>query len=128
MPEILVNESAVPYRVNNASGPKYLLRGPNVDFGLILLLPGEDLNTHYHSQIEENFYTLEGEADVYVKEKRTRLGPGDLLHVPAKTPHYLKNNGAAPWKAIIVKAPYDPKDKTDLDWTVGQPFDDDQIQ
>jgi hypothetical protein len=36
-------------------------------------------------------------------------------------PHYLINRGATPWKAIFVKAPYDPKDKVDVDWLPGQP-------
>lgn len=128
MAEVLINEASVEWRFNNVSGPKYLLRGPNIDFGLILLLPGEDLATHYHNIVEEDFYTLEGEANVYIKEEMTHLRPGDLLHIPAKTPHYLKNNGTHPWKAVIIKAPFDPKDKIDVDWTVGQPFDESQIK
>lgn len=123
MPEQLVNENAIPYRNDNKSGPKYLLRGPNIDFGLILLLPGEDLATHYHSVVEEDFYVLEGEAEVHIGEKSLRLRVGDLLHVPANTPHYLLNTGDAPWKAVIVKAPFDPKDKTDIKWVPGEPFD-----
>ncbi len=127
MTEKLVNENSIPYRNDNKSGPKYLLRGPNVDFGMILLLPGEDLAAHYHSVIEENFFTPEGEADIFIKEEKTHMVPGDLMHVPAKAPHYLINASDKPWKAIIVKAPFDPKDKTDIAWKPGQNFDDSLI-
>lgn len=123
MPGIHVNEQTVPYRNNGASGPKYLLRGPNVDFGLMILLPGEELAAHYHSDIEEDFFVIEGEADVHIGTETVHLVPGDLLHVPARVPHYLKNNYGARWKAVLVKAPFDPKDKTDMDWPSDTPFD-----
>ena len=37
---LLVNENDKEYRFGD-SGPKYLMRGPNVDFGIVRLKPGE---------------------------------------------------------------------------------------
>ena len=122
MKPFIIREDEVEYRFDGVSGPKYLLRGPRSDFGLVVLVPGEDFPTHYHREVEENFYTLEGEVDIYINGEKFTLHPGELCHVPPKHPHYLINRGETPWKAIFVKAPYDPKDKVDVDWLPGQPF------
>ena len=122
MKPFVIHEDEVEYRFDGVSGPKYLMRGPRSDFGMVVLIPGEDFQTHYHRQVEENFFTLEGEVDIYINGEKITLRPGDLCHVPPMHPHYLINNGDVPWKAIFVKAPYDPKDKVDVDWLPGQPL------
>jgi mannose-6-phosphate isomerase-like protein (cupin superfamily) len=114
-----INEQEVPYRFNNISGPKYLLRGPRSDFGLVQLMPGEDFQTHYHGAIEENFFTLEGSVELHVNEEVFVLNPGDLCHVPPHNPHYLINKGSQPWKAVFSKSPFDEKDKIDVKWKPG---------
>jgi len=115
-----IHESEVEYRFDGVSGPKYLMRGPRSDFGMVVLMPGEDFQTHYHRTIEENFFTLEGTVDIYINGKEMwTLEPGVLCHLPPLNPHYLINRGDTPWKAIFVKAPYDPKDKVNVDWLPG---------
>ena len=114
-------KAEVPYRFENVSGPKYLLRGPRSDFGLVCLMPDEDFQTHYHSAVEENFYTLEGTVELHVNDQVIMLGPGDLCHVPPHNPHYLVNRGEGPWRAVFSKAPYDAKDKIDISWKPGDP-------
>ncbi len=112
----IINEKDIEYRFDGVSGPKYLIRGPHVDIGMVVLMPGEDFNTHYHNKIEENFLTLEGSVDIYVDNEKLTLKEGDIIQVPPQRNHFLKNNGTVPWKAVFVKAPYDPKDKVDVDW------------
>jgi mannose-6-phosphate isomerase-like protein (cupin superfamily) len=112
----MINEKEVAYRFDGISGPKYLLRGPHVDIGMVVIMPGEDFTCHYHERIEEDFFTLEGSVEIYVDKRKIVLNKGDLIHVPPKSKHYLKNVGDTPWKAMFVKAPYDPKDKIDVDW------------
>lgn len=115
----MINEKEVPYRFDGISGPKYLLRGPQVDIGMVIIMPGEDFTTHYHDEVEEDFFTLEGTVEIYVDEKKIILKEGDLIHVAPKTHHYLRNVSDRPWKAVFVKSPYDPKDKIDVDWLPG---------
>jgi mannose-6-phosphate isomerase-like protein (cupin superfamily) len=112
----IINESSVPFRRDNKSGPKYIARGPNLDFGVVRILPGEDFSTHYHEEVEEIFYTLEGTCDIYVDAEKYSLGPGDFIQVPPKRDHYLRNTGSEPWTGVFVKSPYLPKDKVDKDW------------
>jgi len=111
----IINEKDEQYRFGE-SGPKYLLRGPNIDFGVVRLLPGEDFPDHYHNKIEENFFILEGEIDFLINgEIKYHAKPGDLIHISPPETHYLKNNGNVPAKAIFVKAPFDPKDKVNVE-------------
>jgi len=111
---LIVNEREKEYRFGD-SGPKYLMRGPNIDLGLVKLLPGESFPNHYHERIEEDFFILEGEVDVVIDGKETHtLKSGDLIRVAPKKSHFLKNKGSVPMKALFVKAPYDPDDKVDV--------------
>lgn len=120
-PLFKIHESEVPYRFDGISGPKYLLRGPRADFGLVILQPGEDFNTHYHRKLEENFYTLEGCVEIFIKDQHMVLEPGDLCHVPPLHPHYLINRGDTRWLAVFAKSPYDAADKVDVSWRPGDP-------
>ena len=114
----IVNEHDVAYRFENKSGPKYLLRGPNCDVGMVVLQPGEDFQTHFHKEVEEDFLTLEGEVEIYINEQTVHvLKPGDIIQVLPPNTHYLVNKGSVPWKAVFIKSPYDPKDKVDVSWT-----------
>lgn len=112
----VIKQASIPFRNDDRSGPKYLTRGPNVDFGLVRILPGEDFSTHHHIEVEEIFYTLEGGCDIYIDGVPTTLVPGDLVQVPPKRDHYLVNRGKEPWLAVFVKSPYNPKDKVDVAW------------
>jgi quercetin dioxygenase-like cupin family protein len=111
----VINENDVEYRFGE-SGPKYLLKGPKIDFGVVKLLPGEDFPDHYHNEVEENFFILEGEIDFLINgEIKYHAKQGDLVHIPPLETHYLKNNGLIPAKAIFVKAPFLPKDKVNVE-------------
>lgn len=110
-----ISERECQYRFGD-SGPKYLMRGPNIDFGIVRLLPGEAFSNHMHERIEENFFILEGEVSIVVANKTVEnLGPGDLIRVDPNEAHYLVNQGSVPMKGIFVKAPFDPEDKVDVE-------------
>lgn len=105
-----VNEAQMAYR-GGVSGVKYLFRGPQIDWGVILLLPGENLGAHYHHQVEETFYLLSGEATLLAGGHEVPLVPGDAVRLPAPEPHDLRNEGDAPAKLVFIKSPYLPQDK-----------------
>lgn len=110
----IVNEKEREYRFGN-SGPKYLMKGPRMNFALVQFQPGEDFKAHYHNIMEENFYILEGEVDIVVDGKPYHLTEGDLIHVEPDEIHYVINNSGAPVKMISTLAPYQEVDKEEIE-------------
>ena len=53
----IVNEEDKEYRFGD-SGPKYLMKGPRMNFALVQFQAGQDFKAHYHNVMEENFYIL----------------------------------------------------------------------
>ena len=112
---LLLNENDKEYRFGD-SGPKYLMRGPNIDFGIVRLKPGESFPNHLHEVIEEDFFILEGEIEFEINgEKYATLKKGDFINVSPKNSHFLTNTGDKAAKAVFVKAPYEPKDKVNVE-------------
>ncbi|MDI6704072.1 MAG: cupin domain-containing protein [bacterium] len=105
-----VNEKEREFRFGD-SGPKYLHRGPYMEWGIIVLKPGDTLGAHYHEQIEEVFYFVEGTPKMIIDEETCRVTEGDAFRIEAKERHNIINDTPNPIKTIFIKAPYNPKDK-----------------
>ena len=108
-----VNENECTYR-DGDSGVKYLVRGPKIDWGVILLLPGQVLGGHYHEQVEETFYILEGEGVFEVNGTPMPAVTGDVFRMEPTDRHNIHNRGQQPLKMVFIKCPYLPKDKVDV--------------
>jgi quercetin dioxygenase-like cupin family protein len=56
---------------------------------------GATFSDHYHIVKDETWYVLEGELELRhydlsnADRLTTKLGPGDVAHIPASTPHQL---------------------------------------
>ena len=105
-------------------GPGYLARGPRTDFGVVVLPPGQDFPNHYHETIEECFLTLEGQVTLWTNGARVELAVGDYYRCDPYEMHYFVNEGSTPWRAVFVKAPYNPADGITIEWKPGQPVPD----
>ena len=110
----IVHENDFEYRFGD-SGPKYLMKGPRMNFALVRFKPGEDFKAHYHNIMEENFYILEGEIDIVVDGVVHHLTPGQMIHIEPGEVHYCINRSAAPIKMVSTLAPYQEKDKVEVD-------------
>lgn len=62
-----------------------------------------------HDKEEETYLLLEGELEMYTPHEAHRLSPGDLVHLPPKTPHGYRNVSPHPARFVA--------------WTVGGPMD-----
>lgn len=107
-----LHESELEYRFGD-SGPKYLMRGPRANFGVVVLKPGQDFNNHYHNHMEENFFILEGEIEFTIDGKKVLCKKGDFIHVEPQEAHYLNNTSDSIAKAAFCLAPYQDKDKVE---------------
>ena len=107
----IVDQKDMEYRFGD-SGPKYLMRGPRMNFGIVRLKPGEDFDAHFHHIMEENFFVLEGTLQIRVDDKTHILTEGQFIHVEPTEVHYLKNpSRTEPLKCVFALSPYQEKDK-----------------
>ena len=110
----IVNEKEKEYRFGD-SGPKYLMKGPRMNFALVRFNPGQDFDAHYHNIMEENFYILEGEIDIVVDGVVNHMKAGQMIHIEPGEVHYCINNYDVPVKMISTLAPYQEVDKVTVE-------------
>jgi quercetin dioxygenase-like cupin family protein len=107
-----VNEFDMAYRQGD-SGPKYLFRGPRIDWGVLKFLPGQELGLHHHERVEETFYFSAGRPKVVVNGVEHRVRQGDAFRLEPGDVHNIINDTDEPISAVFIKSAYDPKDKVD---------------
>lgn len=110
----IVNENEREYRFGD-SGPKYLMKGPRMNFAVVQFQPGQDFKAHYHNVMEEDFFILEGKIDIVVEGTVYTLKQGDLIHIEPSESHYCVNPYDAAVKMISTLAPYQETDKVEID-------------
>jgi mannose-6-phosphate isomerase-like protein (cupin superfamily) len=60
---------------------------------------------HVHRDTDEFFYVLEGEIDVWIASRRTKLVAGMSATLPRNVPHAFTNPGRTPAKVLVVVTP-----------------------
>ncbi|MCI8485057.1 MAG: cupin domain-containing protein [Lachnospiraceae bacterium] len=106
----ILNEKDRDYR-HGDHGPKYLEKGPRMNFGLVQVLPGETVPPHVHQIMQESFYILEGTVTMKIDEKECVLNPGDYIHLEPGEAHKVSNFGEVNVKMIVTAAPFMENDK-----------------
>lgn len=110
----IVNENEKEYRFGD-SGPKYLMKGPRMNFAIVQFQKGQDFKAHYHNTMEEDFFILEGEINIVVNGTVYHLKQGDLIHIEPAEVHYCYNPYDKPVKMVSTLAPYVEVDKVEID-------------
>ena len=67
--------------------------------------PGGGAEMHVHTEMEQVFYILEGEALFKLAEEEYSLGKGHLIFVPQHLPHQITAVGHTILKVLIIMAP-----------------------
>jgi quercetin dioxygenase-like cupin family protein len=75
--------------------------GTHVSFRLNHTSPGSGTALHTHPY-EETFIIQEGTVTFQVAQQTLRAGPGDILIVPAHTPHKFTNTGSSTLHKISI--------------------------
>jgi quercetin dioxygenase-like cupin family protein len=110
-----VNEKDFNYR-HIDHGPKYLMKGPNLNFGIVQLQPGNVVSLHYHEIMEEDFFVLEGNVSFTVDETIYSYQAGDFIHLEPGEAHCIENTGTTITRFIVVTNPWmDHADKIAID-------------
>lgn len=110
----ILNEKDREYRFGD-SGPKYLMKGPRMNFALVQFQAGQDFKAHYHNVMEEDFFILEGEVDIVVDGVVHHLIQGDLIHIEPGEVHYVVNKSDRKVKMVSTLAPYQEVDKVEVE-------------
>jgi mannose-6-phosphate isomerase-like protein (cupin superfamily) len=71
----------------------------------VTITPNGGAREHYHRQMEEVYYLLQGQARLTVGEKTRIVGPGDTIVIPPGARHKIVNVGAADVVMIVACAP-----------------------
>ncbi|MCM8799925.1 MAG: cupin domain-containing protein [Candidatus Omnitrophica bacterium] len=106
-----VNESQKSFRFQDY-GPKYLFRGPHIEWGILVLKNNHNLGLHLHNEVEEFFYFLKGKGKILIEDKTIPIKAGDAFRIEPKEKHDLFCEEEI--EAIFIKAPYLPEDKVSL--------------
>lgn len=73
----------------------------------ITLAPGQCVPWHWHSEVRDTFFCLEGAMTVETRAPRGEhpLGPGDECAVEPRTAHIVRNAGECRCRFTVVQGP-----------------------
>ncbi len=85
---------------------KALAGSESVDFHINIIRPNSGLGPyHHHSNSDNLYYILEGEASVLCEGKEVTAGPGEVVWIPRGEKHDVVNIGKGELRLIEVKTP-----------------------
>jgi quercetin dioxygenase-like cupin family protein len=67
--------------------------------------PTQKVPWHYHSNVGDTFYVLEGRIRVYMRDPKqdVTLGPGETFSIPPRRPHLVTNAGETSATFLIMQ-------------------------
>ena len=71
------------------------LERPGFRINELQISPTQSVPWHYHSDIRDTFYVVEGSLVIFLRDpdEEVRLGPGDSHAVEPRRPHLVTNGG-----------------------------------
>jgi len=68
---------------------------PGFRISELQISPTQKVPWHYHSNVQDTFYVIEGHIRLFLREpdEDMRLGPGDVYSVRSPRPHLVMNDG-----------------------------------
>lgn len=104
---VVVVEPGHGHRVGNV---EFLARTEDTPFfnlAIIVLTPGQGVESHVHATEDDSFLVLEGTLSLVVgdDDRDVEAGAGTFVLVPAGTPHALHNGGSSDVRFLNVHAP-----------------------
>jgi quercetin dioxygenase-like cupin family protein len=78
---------------------------PGFRISEIQISPTQKVPWHYHRNIRDTFYVLEGTIRLFLRDPKeeVRLGPGESYCVHAGRPHLVTNGGAASATFLVLQ-------------------------
>ena len=96
----------------NRNFRRVLYTGKHMQLVLMALRPAQEIGEEVHTDRDQFFRVESGRGEVWIDGKRTKIGSGVAIVVPAGARHNVKNTGAKPLKLYTLYAPPEHLDKT----------------
>ena len=100
------------YKWGNSSDGWHLLNTEGLSVIEENVPPKEKEERHYHNESQQFFYILSGIAELEMSGEIFKIEPGSGIHVPAKEPHQLMNNGEENLRFLVISQPKSHGDRT----------------
>ena len=73
----------------------YHAERPGFRISELQISPAQTVPWHYHNNIQDTFYVIEGHIRLFLREPKQEvtLGPGETYSVAPKRPHLVANGG-----------------------------------
>ena len=78
---------------------------PGFRISELQLSPTQTVPWHYHNNVEDTFYVLEGQIRIFLRDPKedVRLGPGETFAVRARRPHLVTNAGTSSTTFLVLQ-------------------------
>ena len=78
---------------------------PGFRINELQISPTQQVPWHYHSNVRDTFYVLEGELRLFLREPKEeiRLKPGDTYTVQPRRPHLVINGGGSSATFLVLQ-------------------------
>ena len=110
----VINEHDQEFR-NGDHGPKYMFKGPKFEWGIIVVKAGDTMSGHYHEEVEETFYFVQGGGEMIVDGVPHSATEGDVFRLEPPERHNIRNTTDVPTRVVFIKTPYLPDDKVAME-------------
>jgi quercetin dioxygenase-like cupin family protein len=83
----------------------YHAERPGFRINELQISPTQQVPWHYHSNIQDTFYVIEGRLRLFLRDPKEEvlLGPGDTYSVRARRPHLVVNGGDASATFLVLQ-------------------------
>jgi mannose-6-phosphate isomerase-like protein (cupin superfamily) len=97
--------SAAHYTWGDVCDGWHLVRQPELSVIEERMPPNTAEVRHYHTSAQQFFYILAGEAVMEVNGDTVTMARGDGLHMPAGTPHRIRNVSGTDVEFLVISQP-----------------------
>lgn len=97
---------------DNRDFRRVVYTGPHMQLVLMSLAPGEELGEEVHETTDQFFRVEEGNGEVVIDGRETRIESDIAIIVPAGARHNVRNTGHKPLKFYTLYAPPEHPDGT----------------
>ena len=96
----------------NSNFRRVLYTGKKLQLVVMTLKPGEEIGEEVHDDGDQFFRVEEGEGEVLIDGKRSRIKSGDAVLIPAGARHNIVNSGKKSLRVYTLYAPPEHRDQT----------------